>query len=149
MFKNTNEFKSWLQAQAEPGLVQQINSWSNDICTQLVSVYRQFGQPADPGDMMQLSQAIGTAIPRFLKVAQLMGYPMDGPKAKQFVIDHSITLFRFIDRGSSGTEKKVIFPAGMDMSSVIPGGLEQGFVKAVAIQGVDESVKMLKRLGKL
>lgn len=149
MFANTSAFQGWLQQQAAPALLKQTDNYSTGEWNRLMAIYKQYGRPKNPGDMMQLSQTIGTAIPQFLKLAGATGLAMDSPSAKQFVIDNAVSLFHLIDRGPDGTEKRVVSPEGMDLSSIMPGGLVESFVRPMATQGVEESVKMLRRLGKL
>lgn len=145
MFTSKEEFTGWLQANASESLNSTISELADDIVVNLRTTYEEYGSLESTPDMMSISSAIGQAIPLFMKLANATGGQLSNAHKKVFVIDNALALFRLIDRGISGTEKRL---AGGDIAMMFPDGdMEEVFVKPLAEQAVEQAYQMWKSMG--
>ena len=112
----------------------------------LRAAYEKFGPPLPTADMMQLTTTLGKAIPAFLLAAQKAAHLPAGAITKTFVVENTVALFHLLDEGVTGDAQHLTGGSGGPLAQLFPGGMEQGFVRPMAEQAVDQAILMQKRM---
>ncbi len=148
-FSTGLELIEWMQTHAEPQLTQVLAEESSEFLIEFQELFEKCADVRGDYSMLKLSGTMGQSIPQFMILANKARGVTVNSEQRAFVLSSAIALYRFIDRGVSGTEQNVGQGAQGDLPPLFDDSLsmEDMFVRPLAEQAFDQSSQLLKDLG--
>ena len=138
IFSSLIDFINWMKEHADEPLIKALEPMGAAI-HELEDIVEAAADVRGDGTMLKLSANLGTAIPRFMILAEEMACLPDGPARKAFVLAAAIATFRLIQleqvNEDHRTEHALIFPEGT---------MEPAFVVPLAEQSIDKTLRMVR-----
>lgn len=107
IFSTKKAFKTWLNANSDARLVNQLSHLDNAEMARLYAIYQEaLAMDSDIG-MAQLTEKLGEAIAGLIQLVALIEGITSGADKKFFVIENVINLSRIIEKGIDGSEQNI------------------------------------------
>lgn len=148
-FSTGVEFIEWMQTHAETQLTQVLAEESSEFLIEFQELFEKCADVRGDYSMLKLSGTMGKSIPQFMVLANKARGLTGNSEQRAFVLSSAVALYRFIDRGVSGTEQNVGQGDQGDLPPLFDDSLsmEDMFVRPLAEQAFDQSSQLLKDLG--